>query len=404
MRTLVRPGRASAAARRRLVIALGASLLGIGGGVAAAPGAGASVRGAEHFAQEGNAPAGATASGTPVATITRRSYASNGGVFVVRLRGLPQRSTCVFTAGAGVTRYAAKHTCGGGLFAHSGRVLPNATGVRRRWTVRATILSGARTRHFAWVVTIAGRPASPTGPSSGGAGSATAPPLVPAANCAPAPASGPSDSTNWAGYVLSVPNGCATEVGATWAVPTLDCAASALDPGAAPTQDANWVGVDGTGTTADLFQTGTASECVNGVQLSHAWYEDIQGNPPAPEVALFPVNPGDTISASVSQVTAGLWQYTITDATSGEASSQLAYSGPGASADWIEEDPSVESANGTIQLVPFANCGAVSFTSITLNGSPPSLTTGDATNIVQHGTSLAVAGPPTPTGFTVACS
>lgn len=342
----------------------------------------------------------------PLGTITHRAFPTGGGVFVVRLSAVPRASTCVFSAGAGVTNYAATHRCGGGVFAHAGRVLPNTGSAVRRWTVRATVTSGALTRRMAWVIAVAGRPAPTPAPPPTGGGAST-PPAAPATNCSPTPGSGPSGSTNWAGYVLSLPPGCVTEVGATWIVPVLNCASSASSPTTAAAGDANWIGVDGAGSAIELFQAGTASSCENGVQISHAWYEDIQGNPPAPEVRLaLLVSPGDTITASVSVLSAGVWQYSITDVTTASvATGEASYVGEAASADWIEEDPSVE-VNGSISLVPFAGCGAsgVPFSALSLNNAAPVLDVSDATEIVQHGATLAVPSEPVGNAFTVTCS
>ncbi len=328
----------------------------------------------------------------PVATITHVSFPAGGGVFVVRLTALPRGGLCSFSAGRGVTHYDASFACGGRLFAHAGRVLPNRAPVTRRWTVRASVNAGAVTRRFAWVISVADRALAPPSAPAGPPGSAPPP------TCAPLGGNGPSTSANWAGYVLALPGGCATSAGATWQVPTLDCP----PPGSAPVGDADWVGVDGTTSATFLFQTGVASQCINGVQVSHTWFEDIQSDPPAPEVSLFPVSAGDTVTASVAQVSPGQWRSTITDTSTGESASQvLGYGGPGASAEWIEEDPSQMNAAGSVSLVPLADFGTVSFTGLSLNGSPPVLSAADAVSIARSGTVLASPGPPSADGFSV---
>jgi hypothetical protein len=348
----------------------------------------------------------AAPAGTPTASITHRVFPSAGGVFVVRLRTVPRGSVCRFRAGAAVIHYAAAHVCGGTLFAHSGRVRATSSSATRRWTVRVDVTSGARTRHFAWVITVKGAAA----PNPSGTAPTTPPPsstppssstTAPSSPCAGPAGGGKTVTTNWAGYTLQLAAGCVNQVGASWQVPTLNCAASATSPLAVPSEDADWVGVDGTAGSVDLLQTGTASRCVNGEQVSHAWYEDIQGSPPAPEVPLFAVSPGDAITASVSEISAGLWQYSVTDETSGTSTRQIAYAGPGASADWIEEDPAQESAGGGVALVPFANFGAVSFSSLTINGAPADLTAASASEIIQHGALLAAASPTGTDSFVV---
>jgi len=183
----------------------------------------------------------------------------------------------------------------------------------------------------------------------------------------------------------------------TWTEPTLNCAAT---PDA---QSAAWVGVDGA-SNSDLFQTGTWASCAGGVQSDFAWFEEL---PYTVSPFSFPVNPGDTITAHIWQVTPGNWEFTITDSTTGyegySGSSgvlvPIAYSGPGDSAEWIEEDP----LDGTTNtLFPFADFQTITFSSISADLSTPSLSLGsNGIELIQNGAVLAVPSAPSGGGFTV---
>ena len=168
-------------------------------------------------------------------------------------------------------------------------------------------------------------------------------------------------STNWSGQVL-LGSGI-TGVSGDWVVPAV--AASASDD-----YSASWIGIDGT-TVNSLIQTGTAQQYVGGVAQYYAWVEMLPGNEgvignsggPAP------VEPGDQIEASVIETTANMWAVTIDDVTQSWGFNQtFHYITPGASAEWIEEAPTVNSSQSTL-----ANFGTMTFASMGANGSGASL-------------------------------
>lgn len=176
-------------------------------------------------------------------------------------------------------------------------------------------------------------------------------------------------STNWAGLA-----GTATGVrGAAgqWVVPKV-----AAVP--ASGYSASWVGVDGVGNT-DLIQTGTEQDA-GGTYF--AWWEIL----PAPATVITqangqpePVRPGDRITASVqaSTTTPGDWTITLQDLTQNWSFTQLEpYSGPGASAEWIEEAPTV---NG-VQSTP-ADFGTVHFAGTSIYTAGPTGTGWYATRL-----------------------
>ncbi len=364
------------------------------------------MNGAPAAASRIAAPERLVARAAPVhASLSAAHYAAKGGRLIVHLSHIPALSTCAFSSGAGVGRYAGTFACAG-RFVHVGIVHPNFANVARRWTVRASVAAGGRLRHFAWVISLAARPTpdtpttSPTTTSPTPA--STAPSALPTPSSAPPTSPTPTSptpgslSSNWAGYSLRGSAGSINEVAATFRVPTVNCTVTPQG------QDAEWVGVDGT-SGASLFQTGVASSCASGVQQSTAWYEDIQGNPPVPAQDLFTASPGDLIRAQVQEISPGSWQYVLSDLTSGQsASASMAFDGPGAAADWIEEDPATATYGGNVHLLPYADFGSVSFTDLSLNGQAPSLDlAGDGIALVQSGQIRALPTSPSGNGFSV---
>lgn len=101
-------------------------------------------------------------------------------------------------------------------------------------------------------------------------------------------------STNWSGYVaannLANPKkNSVSEIYGTWNVPT-------LSPTSTHTYSSIWVGIDGF-TSSTVEQLGTEHDWVNGKQVNYAWFEMYPNY--SYEISQFPVNPGDSISASV---------------------------------------------------------------------------------------------------------
>ena len=156
---------------------------------------------------------------------------------------------------------------------------------------------------------------------------------------------GDAVSSNWAGVVAA---GQATfnSITASWVVPS-------VLPSSHDEASSTWIGIDGAG-NQDLIQAGTEQDSGPGGPLYYAWYEVL----PAPSIPLGMVSPGDRISVNISEVSPGTWTITISDSSSGGSSSgDLAYGGPGASAEWIEEAPS--SLAGVIATL--ADFGSVEF-------------------------------------------
>lgn len=192
-----------------------------------------------------------------------------------------------------------------------------------------------------------------------------------------------AESHNWSGYVDTGPQ--FTAASAQWVVPSVQPSQSAL-------YSATWVGVDGA-TNSDLIQTGTAQETTGGSTSYYAWYEILPSN----SVPVFAVTPGDHIAASVQQNSPGstAWTITITDVTSGQTKSELAqYSGPGASAEWIEEAPTVNGEQSTL-----ANFGTAQFTNIGEAFANSSSVTHTPIDMVDTGGNVIASPGPLTNGF-----
>ena len=123
-----------------------------------------------------------------------------------------------------------------------------------------------------------------------------------------------------------------------------------------------WLGIDGA-TDADLIQTGTAQNSGPGGGYN-AWVEVL----PNASIDIGTVNPGDEMYAYIVETSSGDWTIFTEDVTLGESATNdvTGYYPPGASAEWIEEAPSL---NGSQTIL--ADFGTAQFTNmaITLSGT-----------------------------------
>ena len=157
-------------------------------------------------------------------------------------------------------------------------------------------------------------------------------------------------SYNWSGYSVTGPVGSVTDVKGSWTVPVVTCA-----PGET-SYSSFWVGIDGF-TSSTVEQTGTDSDCRNGVPTSYAWFEFYPH--PLFIVNSLTINPGDVMSAEVVySPSARRFTVTLVDKTTGQSfSTSTKVSGAQrSSAEWIAEAPS--SASG---ILPLADFGTVDF-------------------------------------------
>lgn len=157
-------------------------------------------------------------------------------------------------------------------------------------------------------------------------------------------------------------------------------APAATGTGAGESGDATWIGIGGV-TSDDLIQIGTENIIeADGTVSTGAFYELLPDvAQPVPDVT---VAAGDTITASINQVSATRWTFSLTDQTSNQSyNSTVTYTSKNSSAEWIEEDPSYASGG----LVPFDNFGTVSFSnaSTTANGTAMDITDALGSNITM---------------------
>lgn len=169
-------------------------------------------------------------------------------------------------------------------------------------------------------------------------------------------------STNWSGYAVTA--GPYTSVTGAWTVPT-------FSPSATPTYSSSWVGIDGF-RNRSLIQVETAQDYSGGTAHYSAWWEILPAA--TTPVTTLVIHPGDRMSATIAQdPTGGMWTITLANTTTGESFETVqAYDGPGTSAEWIQEAPTVGSAPA-----PLGRYGVVTFRG-TANGRSPGFTVANA--------------------------
>jgi hypothetical protein len=203
----------------------------------------------------------------------------------------------------------------------------------------------------------------------------TAPATVPNAPAGQAGASGAKQSRNWSGYAAS--GGPFTSISGGWTVPTVD------PRGALGSADSTWVGIGGV-TSDDLIQAGTQASVDSPGQVTYsAWVETL---PQDAQTVPLTVNPGDTISVTLTQQARGVWQISIVDQTTGQQyQTAVHYQSSLSSAEWIEEAPAEVSAG--VHIVPLDNFGQVQFQngSATRNGHTVTIAQASATPITMYG-------------------
>ncbi len=104
------------------------------------------------------------------------------------------------------------------------------------------------------------------------------------------------------------------------------------------------------------------------------------------------------MEASITHDSGSTWVLSIADVTSGaDASGPLTYTGPGDSAEWIEELPTMEGA----AQPTLANFGSATFTQMASTETDASSVTTTAVDMVdESGNVIARAGPVSDQSFT----
>jgi Peptidase A4 family len=190
---------------------------------------------------------------------------------------------------------------------------------------------------------------------------------------------GTADSLNWAGYAVT-PGSGVTAVDSTFIVPS----AGTVPPGFSAT----WAGIGGY-TTSDLIQAGVSEQSLSSNSLLgdqyYAWYEIL----PAGETQISgcngdancTVNPGDSITVDIHNVSGDTWSINLTDEGHWTYSDSVTYASSESSAEWIQEAPTLVA----VQTIP-ASVGDVAFgptSTYTVGGSTETIATGDPTLIEE---------------------
>lgn len=190
-------------------------------------------------------------------------------------------------------------------------------------------------------------------------------------------------SSNWSGYAAT--GGPFTAATGQWTVPSVAATSKS-------TYSSSWVGIDGFNNSS-LIQTGTEQDYYSGSAHYAAWWEIL----PAAETVIPSINvsPGDHMTASIQQVSAGVFTITLTDNTKGQTfSTTQAYNGALTSVEWIQEAPTVFGHVAT--LAHYSS--PVTFDPGTANGGNPGLNASESGEMIQQNRIVSI--PSTPDGDT----
>lgn len=184
-------------------------------------------------------------------------------------------------------------------------------------------------------------------------------------------------ASNWSGYAVDA--GTYHSITGQWVVPT-------VSPAKGSTYSSSWIGIDGFNNSS-LIQTGTEQDYTAGGAQYYAWWEIL----PAAETQIpDPVSAGDHMTASITNDNNGTWTITLNDTSKGWTfTTTQAYSGPGTSAEWIEEAPTIGGRVATL-----AHYGQAPFNPGTVNGSNPGLVVADGGVMIQRRTQVSTPSLP----------
>jgi hypothetical protein len=185
-----------------------------------------------------------------------------------------------------------------------------------------------------------------------------------------------AESTNWSGYAVTGSNGTFTSVSASWTQPTATCTSSGGRRGSSDQYAAFWVGLDGYSSDS-VEQTGSDSDCDGRTPDYYGWYEMYPANP---VYYTNTVEPGDSMSASVTFSGTDTYTLVLKDNTQGWTQSQkISESGfDRSSAEVITEAPCCTASGG---ILPLSDFGTINYTASTDNGS--SMGTQSPTSIIM---------------------
>lgn len=185
-------------------------------------------------------------------------------------------------------------------------------------------------------------------------------------------------SSNWSGYAIT--GGSYNSITGEWVVPSIQASSK-------PTYSSSWIGIDGFNNSS-LIQTGTEQDYYSGSAHYDAWWEIL----PASETVIpnMTIQPGDLMSATITNLGSGQWSITLQDVTRSESfTTQQAYSGPQTSAEWIQEAPTVGG-----RVAKLASYSQTTFDPGTVNGVSPSLAAANGGVMVQNNVQVSTPSLP----------
>ncbi|WP_245530795.1 G1 family glutamic endopeptidase [Alicyclobacillus acidocaldarius] len=187
---------------------------------------------------------------------------------------------------------------------------------------------------------------------------------------------------NWSGYALT--GGHYWDISGNWVVP-------AVSPSRGNSYSSTWIGIDGF-SNDDLIQIGTEQNYVDGRPQYFAWWEIRPVHPTEIVIPSMAVAPGDAMEAHIHRDGHGRWTLTLDDLTENEQFTiTQSYTGPGASAEWIQEAPEIRG-----HVCTLADYGTLTFVPGTVNGHPPRLTPSDGGYMMDDNLILSVPSGPNP--------
>ena len=207
-------------------------------------------------------------------------------------------------------------------------------------------------------------------------------------------------SSNWFGYNQGLLEKGApfNQVAGDWNVPT-----AGHRSGGGDEFSATWVGIGGgcldtacTLTDSTLIQTGTSQDVTASGAVSYtAWWEVI----PAPSLTItsMTVGAGDHMHADIRQLVPEVWVITISDVTRGETFTQtVPYTSTFATAEWIEEAPTVIGSSGT-GLAALPNLSTTTFDLAQVNNASAGLNAAEQIQLIDS-SGHVIGAPSAPDG------
>jgi len=163
-------------------------------------------------------------------------------------------------------------------------------------------------------------------------------------------------SRNWAGYVTFKSNGKTdfNGVTSTWVQPAVTCEAKNA-------WTVFWAGLDGWG-SGTVEQGGSSAQCIGGVPDYTVWWEMFPTNSIQ---TMFEINPGDTISATVTYApSTKKFTINVRDVTSGKSFTRNEKCAKGEDCGRVSAEAIAEDVGkfGGSTYFPLADYGSVQFT------------------------------------------